>query len=290
MPVLTRDDVYASFYTLSGAPVTQPSRFTLRQRAQAAARAGLAGIGLSVQDYISLTLASSPSALRAAVDNAGVIVHEIGFVYGWERSGSTERWRHYESRLLEMAEVFDADRLNLGLYQAAPGWFIDDVAETFRGICDRAQEVGLQVALEPMAVSSLSHLSQAEEVLNLAGAPNAGILIDSYHLFRSGDGLAELAQIPPDHIIAIQLNDAPAMLRGDLEEECVSARELPGRGGLDLTELLVTLDVMGVDAPISVEVMSTEFGRLPVYEAAERTAAAVADVRLRALDLIVAAR
>src|SRR5437867_3212829 len=48
---LGRNDLIASYYTLSGAPVGQPARFSFEERVAAAAAAGFAAIGLAVEDY-----------------------------------------------------------------------------------------------------------------------------------------------------------------------------------------------------------------------------------------------
>jgi hypothetical protein len=48
---LGRDDLIASSYTLSGAPVFEPPRFSFAERVAAAAKAGFAGIGIAIEDY-----------------------------------------------------------------------------------------------------------------------------------------------------------------------------------------------------------------------------------------------
>ena len=65
-----------------------------------------------------------------------------------------------------MAEVFGTRQLNIGIMGDTQPCPIAQVAERFGQICERAQTVGLQVALEPMAMSWLRHLAQAEEVLS----------------------------------------------------------------------------------------------------------------------------
>lgn len=45
---LGRNDLIASYYTLSGSPVGHPARFSLEERVAAAAAAGFAAIGLAM--------------------------------------------------------------------------------------------------------------------------------------------------------------------------------------------------------------------------------------------------
>jgi hypothetical protein len=49
--VLGRDDLIASSYTLSGARVFEPPRFSFAERVAAAAKAGFVGIGVAIEDY-----------------------------------------------------------------------------------------------------------------------------------------------------------------------------------------------------------------------------------------------
>ena len=51
MGLLDGGDLVASFATLSGQPVFRPSRYPFADRVAAAARAGFAGIGMSVDDF-----------------------------------------------------------------------------------------------------------------------------------------------------------------------------------------------------------------------------------------------
>ena len=46
---LGRDELIASSYTLSGAPVFEPPRFSFAERVAAAAKAGFAGIGVAIE-------------------------------------------------------------------------------------------------------------------------------------------------------------------------------------------------------------------------------------------------
>lgn len=281
--LLSQDSVYASFYTLSGSPVTEPSRFSFADRVGAAAETGITGIGLSAQDYLSMTHTQGPSELRQILDASGVELYEVEFLYGWDAPDRPDRLNFYEDRLLEMAEELGARQLNVGSLlptDAAPR--PEQAAEAFSAICTRAQSVGLRVALEPMAMSYLKTVAQADEIVSLAAAANAGVLVDSYHFFRGEDDLEALAMIPPHHIIGVQINDASLPLSGDLFEDCVTKRLLPGEGDFDLEALLVKLDEMGVVAPLTVETMSDRLRVRPVSEAAAQTRYAVDALRLRA--------
>src|SRR5207302_213589 len=65
-------------------------------------------------------------------------------------------------------------------------WDVDDAAEAFAGLCDRAGEHGLVVHLEFLPWSKIPDVGSAWEVVRLAGRSNGGIAIDAWHFFRGG--------------------------------------------------------------------------------------------------------
>ena len=71
-----------------------------------------------------------------------------------------------------------------------------------------------------------------------AGAPNGGINVDAWHLVRSGTDLADLAVVPGELILGIQLDDGPAAAEDNLVEATLHHRALPGEGEFDLAGLI----------------------------------------------------
>jgi sugar phosphate isomerase/epimerase len=65
------------------------------------------------------------------------------------------------------------------------------------------------------------------EVLALASHPACGLLVDAYHLVRSGDGLRAVEDVPPAEIAYVQYSDVP---RSGLEPGQASDRLRPGVG------------------------------------------------------------
>jgi sugar phosphate isomerase/epimerase len=122
-------------------------------------------------------------------------------------------------------------------------------------------------------------LATAWEIIGLADRPNAGLLIDSWHFFRSGADTELLRTIPGDKILCVQLCDAPTQAEPDVEQEAMHRRLLPGAGDAGLAELVRILDAIGSKAPLSIEVFSDELMSLPPVEAACRMGTALRDVR-----------
>ncbi len=282
-------DLTASFYTLSGAPTGQPSRFGFEERVAAAAEAGFAGIGMTAIDYLAMREAGrSDAELRTILEEHDVCVAELEFLQGWARDGrAAERARADEEVFYRMADAFGARQLNVGDI-VRPGRSgiadLDLAAERFATLCDRAAAHGLLVALEFLPFSDITDAAIGARFVAAAGRPNAGLLVDSWHVFRGANDLAMLEALPAERVVGVQLDDADAEVIGNLLEDSLR-RRLPGEGTFDLLGFVRTLDRMGVSAPIAVEIISQEQQALPVGEAARRafeaSARVIAEARAR---------
>jgi sugar phosphate isomerase/epimerase len=201
-----------------------------------------------------------------------VAVAELEFLYDWHTDGErAAAARKTEDLLYEMADVFGARHMNCGVLDP-PGSLPahDDVAERFAGVCDRAAEHGLLVAFEFLPWTAVPDVTAAWDIVRTAGRPNGGVLVDTWHHFRGAADDKALRAVPAHHITAVQIDDADADQVGSLEEDTCLRRRLPGEGAFDLAGFIAMLDDMGVDAPISVEVMSTELQALDVSALARR--------------------
>lgn len=150
----------------------------------------------------------------------------------------------------------------------------DEAVEAFAGICDYAAERGVKVHLEFLPFGGIPDLMSAWRIVEAAGRPNGGLTLDSWHLFRSGSTLEQLAAIPGERIFTAQINDAPAQPEADLMHETMNGRLLPGQGSFDLTGFIRTLDAIGSTAPVAVEVFSADLPNQPLAEVARSWAAA----------------
>ena len=146
-------------------------------------------------------------------------------------------------------------------------------AEAFAAVCDRAAQHGLAVQMEPMPFSGIPDIRTAASMVQLAGRPNGGLVLDTWHLFRSGGDPSLIAEIPME-CLSVQLCDAPRAAEKDLWTEALDRRLLPGTGALDLAGVVTALGVRGFAGPIGPEVISAELRELPPTEAARQAAEA----------------
>ena len=120
---LGRDDIIASYFTLTGAGVMDPPRFTFEERVAAAAAAGFSGIGLMGPDYEAIVAGGAkPADLRAIVDHHGIVVAEIEFLMDWHADGDrAAEARRAEETFYAMADLFGSRHMNLGILDPHSG-------------------------------------------------------------------------------------------------------------------------------------------------------------------------
>ncbi len=273
MGLLARDDLVSSHYTLSGGSPVEPARYDFETRAGAAAAAGFAGLGLHFAEYqTALAAGMTDASMRAVLEQCGTTIPELEFIWGWAAApgdGLRAEGDGYEQLCFAMADAFGSRVVNVGDIgmpeDLAP---IDDVTERFAALCDRAAEHGLLVALEFLPWSGIPDVATAWRIVDGAGRANGGLLVDTWHHLRGVADDDALRAVPGDRVFVVQVSDADAEPEGPYMEDTTLRRRLPGDGALDLVGFLRTLDGMGVDCPISVELFSPEFQALPADEAA----------------------
>jgi sugar phosphate isomerase/epimerase len=219
--------------------------------------------------------------IRARVEDAGLSIGELDAITTWlpdheppaifPRDLADSLRTNTAERLCAMGESIGARSITVvEFYGATPN--IDTAAEAFASACDVAARHGMLLQLEFLPWTGIADLSTAWDIVRAADRPNGGLLVDSWHFFRSGSTFDQLAAVPGDKVVYVQIDDAPAEPEPDLSDETQHRRLVPGRGDLDLIGLLRGLDAIGYDGPIGVEVFSDELSQRPVADVAAETA------------------
>lgn len=160
-------------------------------------------------------------------------------------------------------------------------------------LAELAAERDLAFLFEFAPPHTFPTLATAAAALKSIGAPNARLLIDAMHLFRTGGTIADLVTLDPSLIGYIQLCDAPLEVAAgaDYYQEACFERLRPGEGDLPLIEFLGRLPPglrLGLEVPMQAELIAAENVMLPlqrIVEAARqllRKTAAAADADLSA--------
>ena len=157
---------------------------------------------------------------------------------------------------------------------------IDQLAVAFGLLCDQVASCGAVAMLEFAPLPPVGSLAVGWEVVRQANRPNGKLLVDTWHLARSGSDPALLREIPGDRVGAVQLSDGDATLTMPLMKATMTARRLPGEGDFDLESVLGALRDTGGLTVVGPEVLTTAWAHVSTvdiarltYEACERVGA-----------------
>jgi sugar phosphate isomerase/epimerase len=139
--------------------------------------------------------------------------------------------------------------------------------DEFALFAEMAGKRGMLATLEFMPMMWPQTLAEALDFIKATGAPNARLLLDAMHLFRSGATVAEVAAIDPAMIAYVQLCDVPMPARADdYGEEARHERLCPGEGDLPLADFLAALPA-GVTVGLEVPMVSLARAGVSVRDA-----------------------
>lgn len=114
------------------------------------------------------------------------------------------------------------------------------LTDGFAAFCKLAKAYNLTADLEFMPWTGVPDLAFARRIVEAAGEPNGGVLVDALHLDRAGSTLEEVHTLPARWINYVQFCDGPADYdRSDegLIRVARQARLMPGDGAIDLAGL-----------------------------------------------------
>jgi 2-keto-myo-inositol isomerase len=185
------------------------------------------------------------------VRRSGLAVSAVGVTFGWMFAGGAAR-----DNLLATFERSCKAAVALGSsivmspVDREPG-DIGQAAASVRQVSGIAARYGVRVALEfnSQAVQ-FNTLDSVRELLAVAGHPACGLLLDTYHLQRSGAGGRGFAQVASEEIAYVQFSDVP---REGLQPGQTADRLPPGQGAVQFPAVFELLAEKGYAGPLSYE-------------------------------------
>jgi sugar phosphate isomerase/epimerase len=220
----------------------------------AAAAAGFRDVGLD-----DLTVAGAdPEDVASLLRTHGLACTDVGVL----RVGAGEI-REQAEALSALAAATGAGVCIAALYTPTPDEAVPDLRTGAAVLADAA----VRTALEFAPYGGLQTLADAIAVCEAVGWERCGLLVDSWHFFRSDEPWPLLRSLPPDRIALVHVNDAPVPER-DVVYESRFRRLPPGSGTFAFAEFADTLASIGYDGVVSVEVLSSALRRRPPAEGA----------------------
>jgi sugar phosphate isomerase/epimerase len=170
----------------------------------------------------------------------------------------------------------NARALGCDMIMIAPGQnsgTIKQAAANFRAAGEVVEKHGCRIALEfNSAHDVINRLEVARELIALANQRSAGLLLDAYHLVRSGGGERGFADVAPEEIFTFQFSDVPDGPQST--ERRPTDRLVPGQGRVQWKEVFGLLAEKGYDGYLSFEGPNPLLWARPPLEVAREAAEA----------------
>jgi sugar phosphate isomerase/epimerase len=208
----------------------------------------------------------SPERVIALVHASGLPVACVGVELGWVWATGEERARLLRvfaeqcarARALDCVTVMSA--VDRGRGDTA------EAARRVREVGDIAREHGVRLAVEfNSQAEQLNALGPMREVVMRAAHPSVGLLLDTYHLGRTGASPRDLDDLRSEEIAYVQYSDVP---RSGLLPGQALDRLPPGQGSVPFREYFAAIWGKGYSGYASYEAPNPAAWKRPAEEVA----------------------
>jgi len=212
----------------------------------------------------------SNDAVLELVRNASIPVCTLGCEYGWLFATGDESTRLFDV-LRQTCE--NAVALKCPQVMCAPGPYVGPKSmaiDNLKRAGDMAGEFRLNLAIEFNSQHDVINcIAVLREIVHAADRKSVGMLLDAYHLHRSGAGGRGFADVDPADIAAFQYSDAPpAPVTAGVKRP--TDRLAPGKGVVRWIEVLQLLAEKKFTGHLSYEAPNPDlWARSPVEVARE---------------------
>lgn len=247
---------------LNGA-TTMP--YSLEEDIRAAAAAEFAAIEIWHPKLVTYLQDHAVGDLRRLLqDNrlAAAAICPLTCAYGEE----AEVERTTLARAAEVAAALDCPMLLVCLEQPPPGLAtepaLEQAVEEVARAADLAARWGVKLAIEPLGRHPLvAGPKEALTIIERAGRSNVGLMLDTFHYYKSEVPLTDIAALPLDKLLIVHVNDCEDRPREELRD---AHRLYPTLGVIPAAAMLRPLAAGGYSGDVSVEIFRPEYWAQPV--------------------------
>jgi sugar phosphate isomerase/epimerase len=264
----------ALYWTVSGPVEVHGGRewslFDLRDRCEQAARSGFQGIGIWHADLEHVLETRTLADVKQLLDENGLRYLELECMLDWMLDPGDDLRRAADARkelLFEAAAALDAHHIKVANIFGRP-CELRLLTERYAELCaEAAERHGALMVYEFMPPDvNVQDLDTALAVVQGAGAPNAAVAIDTWHMAKLGISPDDLRRIPDGVLGWFELSDGHYRNLPDPVDETVNHRALPGEGEFPIREYVSAARDAGYDGPWGVEVLSESLRALPIEQ------------------------
>ncbi len=241
---------------------------TLPELISVAAREGFAS--LTTTPFLLERSGVELTELRRQCEDAGVT---IGYIDGLSSPLPGTPGGVTEERCFDMAEGLGAKAVNVVHFEGHPVPFAEMV-DVLGGVAHRAAGRGLTVFIEFLPATGIPDFPVALDLVRAVGRDNLRVMLDTWHLARTGGGPQQLVGDAPVLVGGIQVSDRRKIQDAQPYVK-MSGRYMPGEGELPLMEILAPVLAAHPAMPVGVEVLNDELRAMPAREAAAAAGAAL---------------
>jgi len=208
--------------------------------------------------------------LRRQCDDAGVT---MGYIDGLSSPLPGTPGGVTEERCFDMAEALGAKAVNVVHFEGRPVPFAE-MADVLGGVADRAARRDLTILIEFLPGTGIPDFPGALDLVRAVGHDNLRVMLDTWHLARTGGGTHQMVGDAPALIGGIQVSDR-CKIQDAQPYVKMAGRYLPGEGELPLMSILAPVLAAHPELPVGVEVLNDALKAMPAADAASVAAAAL---------------
>lgn len=188
----------------------------------------------------------------AMIKTSGVKVSVLGVEYGWLFATGAQ-----SKRIFDDLHVSCKNAVALGCSQlmSAPGPYtgpLKNAVGHLKTAADIVAEYGLKLSIEfNFQHANLNSIETQRDLVSAAGKDNVGLLLDAYHLARTGRSGRAFEDVPGEDIMHFQFSDlSPNPV---ISEKPATDRLMPGKGVICWQEIFQLLYEKGYTGHLSLE-------------------------------------
>lgn len=139
---------------------------------------------------------------------------------------------------------------------------------------------GVKLAIEPLGMHPfIPGPKQALDIIESSGSEFVGLMIDTFHYYKSSISIEEIEKIPFEKLLIVHINDCEPFPREKLSDK---HRVYPGLGVIPLIEILKIFYKKKYKGFLSVEIFREEYWKQPIEKITEKAFSSLKEVMEKA--------